>query len=197
MPTSTLKTPIHNSTTMTPIPSPTTQILYTTMRSPIGELLLVGDGDTLSGLYMQDGSKPRRIAPDWTESPAPFADVRTQLEEYFAGERTTFDVSLAPEGALFEREVWHALEEIPYGETVSYGEIARRVGQPTAARAVGTANGRNPIAVIVPCHRVIGADGSLTGYGGGLERKRLLLELERGQGRLGPMALAGSTERVV
>ncbi len=111
--------------------------------------------------------------------------MRAQLEEYFAGERTSFDIPLAPEGAPFEREVWRALEEIPYGETVSYGEIARRVGQPTAARAVGTANGRNPIAVIVPCHRVIGADGSLTGYGGGLERKRLLLELERGQGRLG------------
>lgn len=164
----------------------TTQTLYTTIESPIGELLLVGDGNTLSGLYMQDGRKPKRIAPSWTESAAPFADVRAQLQEYFAGERTTFDVALAPQGAPFEREVWRALEEIPYGETVSYGEIARRVGQPSAARAVGTANGRNPIAVIVPCHRVIGADGSLTGYGGGLERKRLLLELERGQGRLQP-----------
>lgn len=164
----------------------TTQTLYTTIESPIGELLLVGDGETLSGLYMQGGRKPKRIAADWSESAAPFTDVKRQLEEYFAGERTTFDVPLAPEGAPFEREVWHALEEIPYGETVSYGEIARRVGQPTAARAVGTANGRNPIAVIVPCHRVIGANGSLTGYGGGLERKRLLLELERGQGRLQP-----------
>jgi methylated-DNA-[protein]-cysteine S-methyltransferase len=162
----------------------TTQTLYTTMASPIGELLLVGDGETLSGLYMQDGRKPKRIAADWSESTAPFANVRRQLEEYFAGERTSFDVQLAPEGAPFEREVWLALEEIPYGETVSYGEIARRVGQPGAARAVGTANGRNPIAVIVPCHRVIGADGSLTGYGGGLERKRLLLELESGQARL-------------
>jgi len=164
----------------------TTQILYTTMESPIGELLLVGDGETLSGLYMQDGRKPKRIAPDWTESATSFTDVKRQLEEYFAGERTTFEVKLAAEGAPFEREVWHALEKIPFGETVSYGEIARRVGQPTAARAVGTANGRNPIAVIVPCHRVIGADGSLTGYGGGLERKRLLLELEQGQGRLQP-----------
>jgi methylated-DNA-[protein]-cysteine S-methyltransferase len=162
----------------------TTQTLYTTMESPIGELLLVGDGDTLSGLYMQDGRKPARITADWKESAASFIDVKQQLEEYFAGERTTFDVKLATEGAPFEREVWHALEAIPYGETVSYGEIARRVGQPTASRAVGTANGRNPISVIVPCHRVIGANGSLTGYGGGLERKRLLLELERGQGRL-------------
>lgn len=162
----------------------TKHILYTTMNSPIGELLLVGDGDTLSGLYMQEGRKPKRTATSWSESATPFVDVKRQLEEYFAGERTTFEVKLAPEGAPFEREVWHALEAIPYGETVSYGEIARRVGQPTAARAVGTANGRNPIAVIVPCHRVIGADGSLTGYGGGLERKRLLLELENGQGRL-------------
>jgi methylated-DNA-[protein]-cysteine S-methyltransferase len=166
------------------VPDATARMLYTTMGSPIGELLLVGDGETLSGLYMQDGRKPTQIATDWTESAASFTDVKRQLEEYFAGERTTFEVRLAAEGAPFEREVWHALEEIPYGETVSYGEIARRVGQPTAARAVGTANGRNPIAVIVPCHRVIGADGSLTGYGGGLERKRLLLELESGQGCL-------------
>ena len=173
----------------------TTQTLYTTIESPIGELLLVGDGETLSGLYMQESRKPKRIAPDWSESAAPFTDVKRQLEEYFAGERTTFDVQLAPEGAPFEREVWHALEEIPYGATVSYGEIARRVGQPTAARAVGTATGRNPIAVIVPCHRVIGADGSLTGYGGGLERKRLLLELELGQGQLQPTALAASPGR--
>jgi methylated-DNA-[protein]-cysteine S-methyltransferase len=168
------------------MPTSTQQILYTTMESPIGELLLVGDGDTLSGLYMQEGRKPMTIATGWESSTEPFADVKRQLDEYFAGNRTIFDIPLAAEGAPFEREVWHALEEIPYGETVSYGEIARRVGQPTAARAVGTANGRNPIAVIVPCHRVIGADGTLTGYGGGLERKRLLLELERGQGRLQP-----------
>ncbi|MGH2903359.1 MAG: methylated-DNA--[protein]-cysteine S-methyltransferase [Solirubrobacteraceae bacterium] len=166
------------------MPTSTEQTLYTTIASPIGELLLVGDGVTLSGLYMQDGRKPRPIATTWTESAAPFAEVTAQLREYFAGERTTFEVQLAPPGAPFELEVWRALREIPYGETVSYGEIARRVGQPTAARAVGTANGRNPIAVIVPCHRVIGADGSLTGYGGGLERKRLLLELEQGQARL-------------
>jgi len=184
MSTSTLETPIPDAASSTTMPSPAAQTLYTTMASPIGELLLVGDGDTLHGLYMQDGRKPKQIAPSWKAAAAPFADVKTQLEEYFAGARTTFQVPLAAAGAPFEREVWHALEEIPYGETVSYGEIARRVGQPTAARAVGTANGRNPIAVIVPCHRVIGADGSLTGYGGGLERKRLLLELERGQGRL-------------
>jgi methylated-DNA-[protein]-cysteine S-methyltransferase len=166
------------------MPNSTEQILYTTIESPIGELLLVSDGDALRGLYMQDGRKPRTIGAGWAPSPAPFTDVQAQLEEYFAGRRTTFDVPLAAEGAPFERRVWRALEDIPYGETVSYGEIARRVGQPTAARAVGLANGRNPIAVIVPCHRVIGANGTLTGYGGGLERKRLLIELEQGQAHL-------------
>jgi methylated-DNA-[protein]-cysteine S-methyltransferase len=158
--------------------------IYTTMDSPIGELLLLGDGQALHGLYMQDGRRPVRIASRWRRSPAPFTDVQTQLHEYFAGERTVFDTQLMLNGSQFERTVWRALQDVPYGETVSYGEIARRVDHPEAARAVGLANGRNPIAVIVPCHRVIGADGSLTGYGGGLERKRLLLELECGQGRL-------------
>lgn len=173
-------------TSTTPTRNSAVQTLYTTIDSPIGELLLLGDGDALHGLYMQDGRKPRTISPSWEATAAPFADVTAQLEEYFAGRRTTFDVPLAAEGAPFERQVWHALEEIPYGETVSYGEIARRVGQPTAARAVGLANGRNPISVIVPCHRVIGANGALVGYGGGLERKRLLLELESAQTRLRP-----------
>ncbi len=117
---------------------------------------------------------------------AVICECAAQLQEYFAGERTTFEVPLLMKGAEFERQVWQALRGIPYGQTVSYGEIARRVGQPSAARAVGLANGRNPIAVIVPCHRVIGADGTLTGYGGGLERKRLLLDLENGQTSLQP-----------
>jgi methylated-DNA-[protein]-cysteine S-methyltransferase len=161
------------------------QRFYTSIDSPIGELLLLGDGHSLRGLYMQQGRKPVQIAPRWERSEAPFADVRRQLREYFAGDRTTFDdLPLTLDGAQFERRVWRALQDIPYGETVSYGEIARRVGQPGAARAVGLANGRNPIAVIVPCHRVIGANGTLVGYGGGLERKRLLLELEQGQGRM-------------
>jgi len=156
-------------------------MLYTTLDSPIGELLLLGDDRALHGLYMQEGRKPVRIAARWERSAQPFAQVRTQLQEYFAGERITFDVPLVMKGTPFERRVWQALRDIPYGNTVSYGEIARRVGQPSAARAVGLANGRNPIAVIVPCHRVIGANGTLTGYGGGLERKRQLLELESGQ----------------
>ncbi len=151
--------------------------LYTTVDSPIGELLLTGDGHALHGLYMQAGRR-KRIHPEWERSDEPFAVVAHQLDEYFAGERREFDVPLVLDGPPFQRQAWHALREIPYGETVSYGEQARRIGQPDAARAVGAANGQNPIAVIVPCHRVIGADGSLTGFGGGIERKRLLLDLE-------------------
>ena len=153
-------------------------LAYTTISSPIGELLLVGDGDALHGLYMQQGRRPITPAPEWRRASEPFAGVCAQLGEYFAGERTAFEVALALRGSAFERRVWHALQEIPYGATTSYGELARRIGHPTAARAIGMANGRNPVAVIVPCHRVIGADGTLTGYGGGLERKRLLLDLE-------------------
>jgi methylated-DNA-[protein]-cysteine S-methyltransferase len=151
--------------------------LYTTVDSPIGELLLVGDGHALHGLYMQAG-RPKKIKPDWKRADESFATVAQQLAEYFAGERHEFDVPLVLNGPPFQCQAWHALREIPYGETVSYGEQARRIGQPDAARAVGAANGQNPIAVIVPCHRVIGADGSLTGFGGGLQRKRLLLDLE-------------------
>lgn len=156
-------------------------MLYTTIESPIGELLLLGDEQALHGLYMQNGRKAVTVAPDWKRSAQPFASVTEQLSEYFAAGRVTFDVPLLMHGTPFERRVWSALQEIPYGETVSYGEIARRIGQSQAARAVGLANGRNPIAVIVPCHRVVGANGTLTGYGGGLKRKRILLELETGQ----------------
>jgi methylated-DNA-[protein]-cysteine S-methyltransferase len=158
-----------------------TELFYTTLESPIGELLLLGDSQRLRGLYMQRGRKPARVAPGWKRSAAPFSAAQEQLCQYFAGERQAFALPLELVGGEFELRVWNALLEIPYGETRSYGEIARRVGQPGAARAVGLANGRNPIAVIVPCHRVIGADGSLTGYGGGLERKRRLLQLESRQ----------------
>lgn len=151
--------------------------LYTTTDSPIGELLLTGDGVALTGLYMQAGRR-KRIDPSWERADAPFAAAVTQLGEYFAGERREFDLDLAPRGAEFQLRAWQALREIPYGETIAYGEQARRIGHPDAARAVGAANGQNPIAVIVPCHRVIGANGNLTGFGGGLERKRLLLDLE-------------------
>jgi methylated-DNA-[protein]-cysteine S-methyltransferase len=158
--------------------------IYTTTQSPIGELLLAGDGHSLHGLYMQDGRRPQAVEPGWRRDDAAFAGVLGQLAEYFDGARRTFDVPLSLSGNPFELRVWEALQAIPYGETVSYGEIARAIGQPHAARAVGLANGRNPIAVIVPCHRVIGADGALTGYGGGLERKRLLLGLEAGVAQL-------------
>ncbi len=158
----------------------TDTLLYTKMDSPIGELLLLGDGEALHGLYMQEGRKPIEISPSWELSPAAFTDVSEQLVEYFAAQRTSFDVPLVMKGAPFQHRVWRALQDIPYGETISYGELAQRIGQPSAARAVGMANGRNPIGIIVPCHRVIGANGALTGYGGGIERKRLLLDLEAG-----------------
>jgi methylated-DNA-[protein]-cysteine S-methyltransferase len=155
-------------------------VIYTTIDSPIGELLLLGDGAVLHGLYMQAGRKPVAVRPAWERDDDAFADARRQLGEYFAGERTRFDLPLHLDGSGFQRTVWHALTEIPYGQTISYGELARRIGRPDLARAVGTANGQNPIAVIVPCHRVIGANGKLVGYGGGLENKRRLLELEAG-----------------
>ncbi|HEY5316534.1 MAG TPA: methylated-DNA--[protein]-cysteine S-methyltransferase, partial [Solirubrobacteraceae bacterium] len=163
-----------------PPPARPLAMLYCTTPSPIGELLLAGDGETLAALHMQDGRRPIRAQPGWTRSDEPFARARGQLAEYFEGRRHSFDVPLNPAGRPFELAVWRALLEIPYGETVSYGALARALGRPAAARAVGLANARNPIAVIIPCHRVIGADGSLTGYGGGLERKRLLLDLEAG-----------------
>jgi methylated-DNA-[protein]-cysteine S-methyltransferase len=155
-------------------------VIYTTMDSPIGELLLLGDGDALRGLYMQAGKNPIRINQQWVRDDEAFAEIRDQLEQYFAGERTTFDIPMHLEGTAFQRTVWHELTQIPYGETISYGELAKRIGRPDRARAVGTANGQNPIAVIVPCHRVIGANGKLVGYGGGLDNKRRLLELESG-----------------
>ncbi len=155
-------------------------MIYTTIESPLGELLLAGDGAVLHRLDMREGRRPVRIAEGWKREDDAFADVRAQLDEYFDGTRRDFDIQLALSGNPFERRVWEALLEIPYGQTVSYGHLAGRIGKPNAARAVGLANGRNPVAVIVPCHRVIGADGTLTGYGGGLERKRLLLDLEAG-----------------
>ena len=153
---------------------------YTTMDSPLGELLLLGDNGELHGLHMQAGRHPIPIRPGWVRDDEAFADTRQQLEEYFAGTRDSFDLKMHMDGTAFQRTVWHELTRIPYGETISYGELARRIGRPDRARAVGTANGQNPIAVIVPCHRVIGANGKLVGYGGGLDNKRRLLELESG-----------------
>ena len=129
---------------------------------------------------MRNGRHPVEPAGDWRRTEEPFRDAVSQLDAYFAGERREFDLALAPEGTSFQRLVWSALTRIPYGETVSYAELARRLGRPFATRAVGAANGRNPIPIIIPCHRVIGSDGSLTGYGGGLTIKRRLLDLEAG-----------------
>lgn len=153
--------------------------VHTVIDSPVGPITLAAVDGVLAGLYM-DLQRHRPLeesfgAPD----PTAFTEVIGQLKEYFAAQRTDFDLPLTFAGTPFQRVVWAALREIPYGETVSYGQLAERIGRPSASRAVGLANGRNPIGIIVPCHRVVGATGGLTGYGGGLERKRYLLELER------------------
>jgi methylated-DNA-[protein]-cysteine S-methyltransferase len=156
---------------------------HTVIDSPIGPLTLIADRGKLAGVHMEitryepgDGelgpAVPRNAEPV-------LAEAARQLEAYFDGELTTFDLPLNLDGSQFQRSVWAALQDIPYGETISYGELARRIGQPSASRAVGLANGRNPVSIVVPCHRVIGADGSLTGYGGGMDRKRFLLGLEQ------------------
>ncbi len=146
--------------------------------SPIRRLRLRSDGHALIGVEMLDDPKAPLAADDRRETDDLLEQARAELDEYFAGARQAFDVPLTPTGTEFQRRVWHALTTIPYGTTISYRALAERIGQPTATRAVGLANGRNPIAIVIPCHRVIGADGSLTGYGGGLERKRSLLDLE-------------------
>jgi methylated-DNA-[protein]-cysteine S-methyltransferase len=152
-------------------------IRYRTIDSPVGLLTLAGHGSALMNLRMVDQTyEPNRA--DWSVDPRAFSDAVDQLGAYFAGELTDFDIELDLRGTNFQQRVWKALLTIPYGETRSYGEIAEQIGVPGAARAVGLANGHNPIAIVVPCHRVIGAGGSLTGYGGGLDRKRTLLELE-------------------
>jgi methylated-DNA-[protein]-cysteine S-methyltransferase len=153
--------------------------VYTVVNSPVGTLTLVAANGTLRGLYL-DEQRHRPPAETFGEpDPTPFAEVIRQLEEYFAGHRTEFDLPMTLAGTPFQRTVWAALRKIPYGETTSYGQLAERIGCPSAARAVGLANGRNPIGIIVPCHRVVGATGELTGYSGGLDRKRQLLHFER------------------
>ena len=147
--------------------------------SPIGRLLLAGDDEGLAMIGFPSGKGCVKPEADWIESPAPFADAAKQLDEYFAGERQSFDLQLRPEGTPFQLAVLDALLEIPYGETVSYRDIAERIGRPTAVRAVGAANGRNPLPIVIPCHRVVGSDGSLTGFGGGIETKAALLRLEK------------------
>jgi len=152
---------------------------HTTLDSPIGPITLVEEGGALTDLRMEDQRHGPPPAAYGTPDPGWFGDVVDQLTAYFEGRLRTFDIPLAPAGTPFQLRVWEALREIPYGATTSYGAIADRIGRPTAARAVGMANGRNPISIIVPCHRVIGANGALVGYGGGLPRKQHLLALER------------------
>lgn len=159
--------------------------MWTVITSPVGDLLLGSDGGSLTELLFErhrDGTDPMldRVRSGGRDDDHPLlCKAAGQLEEYFAGRRRVFDLPLAPAGSSFQRQVWTALQEIRYGRTASYGDVARRLGLPPgASRAVGLANGSNPISIVIPCHRVIGADGSLTGYGGGLERKRFLLDLE-------------------
>lgn len=145
--------------------------------SPIGPLLLAGDEAGLRLLHMET-ERPTELDPLWHSATRQLDAACRQLDEYFAGKRKRFDLQLAPQGTEFQRAAWQALLEIPYGQTISYATQAMRIGRPKAVRAIGLANGANPIAVIIPCHRVIGRDGSLTGFGGGLERKAILLRLE-------------------
>ena len=155
-------------------------ICYSQMPSPVGELMLVADDEGLCGLYMQKHAHWDGLQSDWRRDDKRLCEARTQMRAYFAEELKQFNLPLSPQGTAFQRSVWTELLNIPYGETISYAELAARIGRPGASRAVGLANGRNPLSIIVPCHRVVGSDGSLTGYGGGLARKRWLLDHERG-----------------
>jgi methylated-DNA-[protein]-cysteine S-methyltransferase len=157
---------------------------YRSVDSPIGPLLLAGDGQGLRFLLFARGKSGARPKPDWEEDRGLLKEPVRQLTAYFAGKLRAFDIAIAPRGTSFQTQVWRALCDIPYGETTSYGELARHIGKPNAVRAVGLANGSNPIAIVIPCHRVIGSNGSLVGYGGGLPIKQALLALERGQRRL-------------
>lgn len=174
---------------------------YTYIDSPVGQLLMSTDGEALTGIYMDLAEGPAAEMRDWACDADAGALPRAarQLAEYFAGTRRDFDLPMRPSGTEFQRLVWKHLMHIRYGETWSYGELAQRIGKPKACRAVGLANGRNPLPIVVPCHRVIGANGTLTGYGGGLERKRWLLAHEglpaQAQMRWGALAPAGEAGR--
>ena len=154
-------------------------ICYSYEKTPIGTLLLAGRDGALTRIGFERGGEPDSPQAGWAQDDAQFGEVRVQLREYFAGSRRDFDLPLLPEGTSFQQDVWRLLREIPYGETRSYGWLANAIGRPSASRAVGAANGANPIPLVIPCHRVIGASGSLTGFGGGLPVKKFLLELEQ------------------
>ena len=154
-------------------------VYYSYYASPVGDLLLASDGSALTLVSFPEGKAARQPEADWMRRNGWFDQVKHQLAAYFVGELTDFDLSLAPSGTDFQRRVWKALQAIPYGETRSYRDIAIQIGQPEAVRAVGSANGQNPLPLIVPCHRVIGADGSLTGFSGGVANKKYLLHHEQ------------------
>jgi methylated-DNA-[protein]-cysteine S-methyltransferase len=152
---------------------------YQYLETPIGKLLIAGDGESVRIIAFPRNGRPRDPQPGWIEgSTGTIEETVRQLREYFAGRRKEFELPLAPEGTKFQKSVWRELQDIPYGRTISYGELARRIGNPKASRAVGAANGANPIPIVIPCHRVIGANGKLTGFGGGLPVKEKLLDLE-------------------
>jgi methylated-DNA-[protein]-cysteine S-methyltransferase len=152
---------------------------YVWEESPVGRLLVAGDAEGLRFVLFGDGRSSVSPLPAWRENPRPLAEAVRQLRAYFDGTLRRFDLPLAPEGTPFQQRVWRELCGIPYGETISYGELAQRIGNPNASRAVGLANGSNPISIVIPCHRVIGTSGKLTGYGGGLKNKEWLLTLEK------------------
>lgn len=154
---------------------------YCEIESPVGMLFLVADQAGLRQINFCNGRHPAKLDPSWIQNPKPMKEAIRQLKAYFAGKLQDFDLPLSPQGTPFQLGVWKRLCDIPYGETISYGELARRIGNPNASRAVGLANGSNPIPIIIPCHRVIGSNGKLTGYGGGLPIKEKLLALERRQ----------------
>jgi methylated-DNA-[protein]-cysteine S-methyltransferase len=160
------------------------EVSYARIDSPVGKLLLAADAQGLRLVSFERSKRAAPVQPEWKEDKAPFAEVIRQLQAYFGGELRAFDLPLAPEGTEFQLRVWNCLRTIPYGETISYAKLAQKLGNPQAVRAVGLANGCNPIPIIVPCHRVIGSDGSLTGFGGGLANKKILLDLESPQRRL-------------
>ena len=156
-------------------------MFYAYLASPIGPLLLAAGQKGLREIRFSQNGKPAQPQPEWDNTPAELHEIISQLNAYFAGKLESFDLPLAPEGTPFQQKVWKNLCDIPYGETISYGELAKRIGNPNASRAVGLANGSNPIPIVIPCHRVIGSNGKLTGYGGGLNIKEKLLALEKKQ----------------
>jgi methylated-DNA-[protein]-cysteine S-methyltransferase len=156
------------------------QTFFTIFDSPVGELVLTSNGEAITGLFMEERKNEPQLANEWRRDDEMFREAARQLRAYFAGELTEFDLQMETAGTEFQQRVWAELLKIPYGSTTNYGELARRIGNPNASRAVGAANGQNPISIIIPCHRVIGSNGSLTGYGGGIERKKFLLDLEAG-----------------